>query len=147
MFKKHHNILFEQCFFITFSPESPLSLLFAGCQYRSNLHRSQRSEPQIYLDVQSHRGKLAWFGCPDTQSDVQLISCIAPAYRVSGNILNSPRLSYFFVCNLRLQAKHVQATNQRLKIWFFSASMAKNLIKQDEATQSKLASSTSMLFQ
>ena len=45
MFKKHHNILFEQMFFVTFSPESPLSLLFAGCQYRSNLHCSRRSEP------------------------------------------------------------------------------------------------------
>ena len=77
----------NKCFFVTFSPESPLSLLFTGRQYRSNLHRSRRSEPQINLNVQSHRGKLAWFGCPDTQSDVQLISCIAPAYRVSGNIL------------------------------------------------------------
>ena len=49
----------NKCFFITFSPESPLSLLFAGCQYRSNLHCSRRSEPQINLDVQSHGGKLA----------------------------------------------------------------------------------------
>ena len=139
MFKNNKNF-WRIRFFNTFSPESLFSLLFAGCQYRSNLHCSRRSEPQICLDVQSHRGKLAWVGCPDTQSDLQLISCIAPAFRFSGNILNSPRLCpVFFLPVFCLQfatsgKTSIFGNKSMIRNLNFSASMANVLIQQEEIT-------------
>ena len=64
-----------------------LSLLSLCCLPVANIDPISIAVEDQSLDVQIHKGKFAWFGCPDTQSDLQLISCIAPAYRVSGNIL------------------------------------------------------------
>ena len=118
----------NKCFVITFSPESPLSLLFTGRQYRSNLHCSRRSEP--WCSNWQRKACLVRLPWHSKWSSAYQLHCTGIQSQWKHSCL---RLScfWFVICNFH-PITYNFGNESMIKNLIFSASMAKLLIKQDE---------------